>query len=141
MNEIDNTITFGPAEGAEPTPITQLEPGDAQWKVERDLGNATARVKVLHDRGTFRFDDWNWNVSHRVEESYELENDQWDTVKGAVLTTLGLSRGNFRIRTTTYTELTSDRDHFRIEAELKAYEGDAEVFSKTWDEKVERDLL
>jgi len=41
----------------------------------------------------------------------------------------------------TRTVLTSTRTHFRIRATLDAYEGDARIFSKSWDEKIARDMI
>jgi hypothetical protein len=37
--------------------------------------------------------------------------------------------------------MTADRQQFRIEASLRAYEGDAEVFSRDWDLNIPRDML
>ncbi len=35
----------------------------------------------------------------------------------------------------------SDRDNFYLEAKLEAFEGDARVFEKTWNETIPRDLV
>ncbi len=37
--------------------------------------------------------------------------------------------------------MTSDRDSFRIQAQLDAFEGDTRVHSQSWDERIERDHI
>ena len=50
-------------------------------------------------------------------------------------------RGDWEVRTIAHTVLTSDRHHFRIQAQLDAYEGDSRVHSQSWDERIERDNI
>ena len=52
-----------------------------------------------------------------------------------------MSRGDWRIRTVTRTVLASDSRQFSIAASLDAYEGDKRVFSRNWDERIDRDLV
>ncbi len=52
-----------------------------------------------------------------------------------------LKRGDWDIHTETYHRMTSDATHFRIQAGIRAYEGDVLVHEQQWDEKVARDLL
>ena len=50
-------------------------------------------------------------------------------------------RGNWQTKTYTFTKITSDLHHFYMHAVLIAWEGDKQVFKRTWDEKFKRDYF
>jgi hypothetical protein len=52
-----------------------------------------------------------------------------------------LARGDWRTRIETSMRMTCTRETFRVEATMQAFEGDAEVCSRTWDETIKRDLV
>ncbi len=135
----DEQITFKPAEGEKPLATTRLQEGDSSWIVERDLATDHSSLKVIKDDGVFRFDDYDWTVARDVKEEYGFTNDDLRSLKGEVRTVHELKRGSFRVKTDTWTELSSDEENFYIKAEMKCYEGDELVYSKEWDEEVKRD--
>ena len=49
-----------------------------------------------------------------------------------------LARGAWSVSIETRTRVTATRDAFRVEAELRAREGDREVFARRFDESVTR---
>jgi len=55
--------------------------------------------------------------------------------------TRALSRSGWSIRTTTRTLLTCTPETFRVRAQLDAWEGETRVFSRNWDEAIERDFV
>ena len=46
----------------------------------------------------------------------------------------------WRVRTETTSQMTATRSHFRLTARIEAYEGDALVFARDFDEEIPRDL-
>ena len=50
-------------------------------------------------------------------------------------------RGNWQTKTYTYTKITSDLHHFYMDAVLIAWEGDKQVFKRTWDKKFKRNYF
>jgi len=49
-----------------------------------------------------------------------------------------LSRGDWRVRTETWAEMTATASHLRSKARLQAFEGDDLVFERSFDEEVAR---
>jgi hypothetical protein len=50
-------------------------------------------------------------------------------------------RGEWKIQVETCCRLSSTPDNFLLQAELTAYEGAKQVFARTWDRRVKRDLV
>ena len=46
----------------------------------------------------------------------------------------------WRVRTETTSEMTATPSHFHLKARIEAYEGDALVFARDFDEEIPRDL-
>ncbi len=132
---------FGAPRGAPPLRTTVLETGHHNWVVHRDLAKDESVLEVTNDSGRYRIDDIDLEVGSRAVERYSSVADDVDTVRGETLWERSLARGDWRIRTVTHTRLTSTPTHFEIAATLDAYEGDKRIFSRNWDERIERDLV
>jgi hypothetical protein len=132
---------FGEPESGPPARVTLLQPTQEAWRVIRDLANDLSTLEVVHDEGTRRFDDIDLEVTTRVTERYTHAYANHDSLRGWCEWTRTFRRGDWQTTTVTRTLMTSDRTHFRIRATLDAYEGDTRVFSRTWDEAIERDLV
>ncbi|MFW6050439.1 MAG: CocE/NonD family hydrolase [Myxococcota bacterium] len=139
--EDDLLRPFGEAEGAAPTPTVLLQPTQSTWRVIRDLASDVSTLEVLRDEGVQWLENADLEVERRTSEWYSFRGDDFDTVRGEVLSTWGLARGDHRVRTITRTVLTSTPTHFRIRADLDAYEADKRVFVRSWDEEIERDCM
>jgi hypothetical protein len=50
-------------------------------------------------------------------------------------------RGAWKVRVETLARLSSTQDHFVLQAELRAYEGEQPVFERNWDRRIKRDLV
>jgi hypothetical protein len=49
-----------------------------------------------------------------------------------------LSRGDWAVRTKAEAEMTATATHLRMQATLRAWEGDVLVFERAWDDTVPR---
>lgn len=132
---------FGPAESAPSPDYTLLIPAHREWKVTHNLANNEARLTVINDDAKYRFDSDGWTIHRRVTEEYSYRRNRYDTLRAEVTAAREFEQGEWRVRTETRTLFTSTRTHFRIQATLDAYEGDARLFSKSWDEQIPRDLI
>ncbi len=137
----DDKVAFEPAETGPPVPTTQLETGEHTWIVHRDLATDTSTLAVVDDDGLVQLDDIDLEVESRVREWYSNVGDDFESARGEVETIRGLRRGDWHVRTITRTVLTSTTTHFRLQAELDAYEGDARVYSNNWQYEIPRDLV
>ncbi|MGH3795924.1 MAG: CocE/NonD family hydrolase [Pseudonocardiaceae bacterium] len=132
---------FDEPEGAEPIPMTQLQPGEERWTVSRDLVRYESALEVVKDLGVVRFDDIELEVTRRAYERYSWVGDDFGSVCGETEWRIGFKRGDWQASTVTRTVLTSTVTDFILRAELDAYEGDQRVASYNWDQTVPRDLV
>ena len=140
--EIDENLRpYEKPEGATAVSTKQLEPQNHKWRVIRDLANEASTLEVIIDDGTWRFEDIDWTVTNRAKEWYTFQQDDFNTVRGETLWTRRFQRGEWNVKIVTRTVLTSTATHFRLHAELDAWEKDERVFSKNWQYEIPRDYV
>ncbi|MFC9503815.1 CocE/NonD family hydrolase [Streptomyces sp. NPDC057002] len=132
---------FGEPEGTPPLATSQLTPPEERWEVKRDLVGYHAELDIMKDRGTVRFDDIGVEADRRAHERYTAVADEFTSASGESTWTMGFRRDDWDVRVVTHTQLRCDETDFFVDATLDAYEADRRVFSRTWNEKVPRDLL
>ncbi|MDF9797643.1 putative acyl esterase [Catalinimonas alkaloidigena] len=138
--EIQNA--FGPPIGASPRSGAEvIKSGSQAWNVVRDLIEDGSTLEVLKDQGTYRIEELDLEVSNYNKENYYVRNDQLNTLKGEVVWKKSMKRQDWEISTHARTILTSDRDYFKLYAELDAYEGERRIFTETWKRKIPRNLV
>ncbi|MER7895102.1 CocE/NonD family hydrolase [Streptomyces sp. NPDC096046] len=132
---------FGEPEGAPPLAMTQVTPPEERWEVKRDLIGYHSELDIVKDRGTVRFEDIGLEAGRRAHERYTAVADDFTSVGGETTWTMRFRRDDWDATVVTHTRLTCDETDFFVDATLDAYEADRRVFSRTWNEKVPRDLL
>jgi hypothetical protein len=120
---------------------TLVQPTQQTWTVVRDLARDESRLEVINDEGVYRIDDIDLEIGTKAIERYVFRADEYESLRGETIWTRTFKRGDWEIRTVTRTVLTSNTTEFRIRADLDAFEGDSRVYSKSWDERIERDLV
>lgn len=120
---------------------TLLAPAKREWKVEHNLATNEVSLNVVNNDAKIRIENINWAITKNVREKYSYQNNNYDTVRGEVVSERSFERGAWQAYTITRTVLTSTKTHFVIRATLDAYEGDTRIFSQSWDERIARDLL
>ncbi|MGO1549268.1 MAG: CocE/NonD family hydrolase C-terminal non-catalytic domain-containing protein, partial [Nesterenkonia sp.] len=133
--------TFGEPEGAPPIETTQIQPGEQDWEYSRNLVDLSGKLQVVKDLGVVRIDDIDLDVTRRAYEDYSFVGEDVNSVCGETFWTMGFERGDWKVRTTTKTVLTSTPTDFHLSAELDAYEGDQRVLSKNWNTTIPRDFI
>ncbi len=139
--KIDKRIAFDKPEGAPTVDITIVDPPENNWVVYRDLAKNLSTLKVIRDSGIRRIEDIDLEIESRATEEYTTIANDHESSKGEVITNRGYKRGDWHAQTRTRTVLTSDKTHFRIRAELDAYQNGHRFFSKSWDERLPRDCV
>jgi len=135
------TPSFGEPEGSPPIETIQVEPGEQDWTVSRNLVDMTGKLEVLKDLGVVRFEDIDLNVTRYALERYSFADRQVNSVRGEAEWIMGFERDDWQVQTRTKTVLTSTVDNFHVYAELDAYEGETRVAAKTWDVTIPRDFV
>ncbi|GAB3716058.1 CocE/NonD family hydrolase [Nocardiopsis oceani] len=130
---------FEEPEGTAPIETRQLAPGEQRWDITRDLVQYRSSLNVVKDLGTVLFDGIGLEVTRRAVENYGWVGNDYDSVRGETVWTLGFRRGDWSAETVTRTELTSTATHFHLHATLDAYEGGERVASKIYSSDIPRD--
>ncbi|MEU1851284.1 CocE/NonD family hydrolase [Streptomyces sp. NPDC019990] len=132
---------FGEPEGTPPLSTRQVTPPEERWEVKRDLIGYRSELDIVKDRGTVRFEDIGVEAGRRAHERYTAVADDFTSACGESTWTMTFRRDDWDVRVVTGTRLSCDETDFFVDATLDAYEGSRRVFSRTWNEKVPRDLL
>ena len=109
--------------------------------IRESLGTSRTIQEVVEDSGVIRFVELDWNVGEKIVSRFTHVYDDYLSVTGETLTERSFARGDWSVRTTTRTVLTSTKTHFLVRAELDAYDGSTRVFSENWLSEIERDLV
>lgn len=133
--------SFGEPEGSPPIEVPQVQPGEQDWSVHRNMVDLTGSLRVVKDLGVMHFPDIDLSVIRRAYERYSFAAHDFKSVRGETDWTMGFERGDWKVRTTTKTVLTSTPTEFHLYAELDAYEGEVRVASKSWSTSIPRDFI
>ena len=129
-----------PQQGPTPT-YTLIAPAKREWTVNHNLATNEVALKVVNNDAKIHLDTINLTFSRDVSERFSYHNNRYDTLRAEVVHERTFRRDDWHVLTVTRTVLSSTRTHFLIRATLDAYEGDARVFAKTWDEAIPRALV
>jgi hypothetical protein len=101
--------------------------------VSSDRGNSDAQLT--------RIEAIDLEVEHRTFKRFRIGEEDPGSAKAEVIQKTCFRRGSWNIRVETRISFSSSPDDFMLEAELTAYEGDEQFFSRTWERRVKRELL
>jgi predicted acyl esterase len=114
----DAAIAFAPVDSAPADNPATVRPGVVRWDRMGGLEIGT------HSR---------WDS--------QLDPDDPARASVEMHRTLTLSRTDWKIRVDTFLRMSSTREAFRVEASIRAFDGDSAVCSRDWDRTIERDLV
>lgn len=127
-----------PAEGAAPWAHRVVRPGQHARRIETDLITGTRALVVLEDGGDTE------NLTHglisgeTLKERWEVHPDDPLSARAEHIWEQRLSRGDWSVRTRAVAEMTASATHLSMTASLTAWEGEAQVFHRSFDESVPR---
>jgi hypothetical protein len=121
MLPVDPVQPMPPPESAPPDGVEgrprQVRPGVMRFeRIGLDVGN------------TWKFDD-------------DIQGDDPLSATAAMQRTMTVARDGWQVKIETSMRMTCTREAFRLEASMRAFEGDKEVRHRTWDRSIPRDLV
>ena len=135
----DNLLRpFGDPEAASLPQTRQLGKTERNWRVIRDLENDRSTLEVIKDEGVVRIEEIDLEMEKCVRELYSFQGDDFDSLRGEVLSERGVRRGDWSVKTVTRTVLQSDAENFYLRADLDAYESGFRVYCQTWARTIPR---
>ena len=95
----------------------------------------------IADSGLQRIEAIGLELEEIARKVYRIKSDDPLSADNVILWTTRRRRGDWQVRVETRTRMRATREHFLIDAELDAYEGERRVFSRNWHAKIPRDLV
>ena len=117
-----------------------LAPAHREWTVHQNLGSNKVELRVINNEPRIKLHDQELEVGREVQEIYSYQNNDYATVRGFVEQVRHFKRSDWDVQTITRTSMASTEQFFQIRATLDAYDGDARVFARSWDESIPRKL-
>jgi hypothetical protein len=128
-----------PVELPPPEPVSMLAPDRVDHTVSRDRASGVVTVSQSHDRGRQRLDAIDLVLAGATHETFTIHPDDPLSARAEIVWTVTLERGPWQVRTETRTVMRSTKEAFLIEARLDAFEGEARVYARNWQESIPRD--
>jgi putative CocE/NonD family hydrolase len=139
---------FAPPEAAASTSSrTPLAPPRFVRSIERDLTTNEVIYQLISEGGDLetaavaRIEEIDLDLAHTVERRFRIDEQDPLKARTEIAEHMMLRRGEWKIEVSARTELTANTERFRLRAWLTAHEGGDEIFSREWDEHIDRDLL
>jgi uncharacterized protein len=131
---------FAASEGAEPLAKTYHRPSKGRRWIERDVGAGTSTYCIEEDMGRATIGHIGLETDFVQRESYRIRDDDPLSAEIEIVYSIAIGRGDWKTRSETRTVMRADKTHFIIEASLDAYEGDKQLVSRRWGERIPRDF-
>jgi uncharacterized protein len=130
-----------PAETAKPWAHRVLRAGHKARRVERDLIHGTHALVVEDDGGDVESLTHGLVTGETMAERWEVRADDPLSARATHVWEQRLSRGDWRVRTHVTATQTCTATHLRMTATVRAWEGDALVFVRHFDDQVSRQFV
>ncbi|WP_157015668.1 CocE/NonD family hydrolase [Mesorhizobium xinjiangense] len=133
--------TFKEPEGATPWATETLRKPSNSRQVERDAETGRVTLRIEDDFGELRDLDHGLANGSVARETWSIHPDNPLSAQGETHWTETLARGDWSVRTETFTRMTSERHTFHLTGRVEAYEGDTLVFERDFVEEIQRNHI
>ncbi len=133
--------SFAEPESAPPLELEVLRPTSHSRVVERDLASGAVVMRIEDDLGETRNPAHGLATGAKVSELYSIDDRDPLSARAVCDWTETLTRDDWSIRIEARQEQWADRESFHLRSSLTTYEGDAQVFQRTWERSIPRDFL
>jgi len=136
----DDLRPFEEPEWSAPLPVEVAGGGTSRWEQKRDLTSGRLELLIVNDNGRQHFPGGLAMGSHSSDHFSIVPDDPLSaSARSESVTTL--ARGDWSVRVETRSHMTADGEAFRVANGIDAYEGEARVYTRSWDFSVPRDLV
>jgi len=106
-----------------------------------DHHSGTTTLTLFDDFGAREDLDHGLMTGSVARETWSIHPDDPLSARGKIHWTQELGRGDWSVRTETFSEMWSDADWLHLTARIEAYEGDDLIFERDFSRKVARDFV
>lgn len=125
-------------EAAPPSGRINRQDGGSVRQITRDLISGRVIMLVEDDLGEVENPETGLINREKMTETWEIHPDDPLSARMHTVWHQGISRGDWQVRTLAETEMTGTETHLRMTARLRAWEGETQVFDRSWTEEVAR---
>ena len=123
-------------ENESPLPDYKIhEAGLSRRWVERNYQTGESHYRVIDDTGDIETPDHGMCTRHRRDERWTIATNDPLSYRALSRNIFWMHRKGWSVRTETESEFRCDADNFYIKANLKAFEDDALVYEREWEEE------
>ena len=133
--------TFAAPEAATPVKLITVDKPWNKREVTIDQASGERRLAIEDDFGRSTIAEHGLTTWGRGREYYRILPNDPLSARQECHWSMETSRGNWVVRTETYSSMTASKTHWHITGRLEAYEGDTQILVRTWDKKIKRRLL
>ena len=130
---------FEPAVTAPPLDQETPRPSDNKRTITTDVESGRVEIRIEDDFGKSKNLDHGLITGGVGREVHVISPDDPLSARSETHWTQELERGDWRVRTETFSAMWSDATHFHLTGRLEAYEGEVLVFDRDYAESIERD--
>ncbi len=132
---------FAPAEAAAPVKLETVRKPSNQRALSIDQKSGEQCLTIVDDFGASTITEHGLTYGGVGRETYRIRPDDPLSARQECHWTEERSRGDWKVRTETYSAMTASKSHWHVTGRLEAYEGDALVFRRDWDRRIRRKLV
>ncbi len=133
-------VTFDEAESAKPVALKHVKPATNRRDLSVNAKTGATRLEIVDDFGTQVIKDLGLSIQEVGRETYSILPDDPLSAKMETHWTQSRKRGRWQTRTETYGRLTATRTQWIVWGKIEAFEGKKRVFTKEFNEKIDRKL-
>jgi putative CocE/NonD family hydrolase len=136
----ETPVSWPPPEAAEPAQLKELKKPWHKRETTTDPKTGEWRLEIIDDFGSVEIEPHKLITYSVGRENYSILPDDPLSAKMETHWTEELKRGKWNTRTETYGRLTATKTHWIVWGKVDAFEGRKKVFTKEWNEQIERKL-
>ncbi|MGB0843438.1 MAG: CocE/NonD family hydrolase [Alphaproteobacteria bacterium] len=141
LNDGGRRVGFEEPEAAAPWAIETLRPAGNKRRTELDAQSGQTCLHIYDDFGQVKDLDHGLITGGIARETWSIDPADPLSAKGDAHWSQTLERGDWSVRTETYSSMTSDAQNFYLTARIEAFEGEELVFGKDLQKTIKRDLV
>ena len=132
---------FAPAEAAPPVKLVQVDKPFNKRGLTINQHTGEQRLEIVDDFGRSTIEEHGMTSWACGRESYTILPHDPLSARAECHWTEERSRGDWKVRTETWSAMTASKTHWHVTGRLEAYEGDVKILTREWDKKIKRRLV
>lgn len=134
-----NEWRFEPPEGAAAWNARELRPARSERRVEDGPGRGERTIVIENDFGEVEDPDHGLVSGSRTVERWTVHPDDPLSARAAIEWMMTMSRGDWTVRTECSASMSATETAFHTRARLEAWEGEAMIFARDFEDEIARD--